>query len=156
MKIVSVNKKVGRNFQLSDKLEAGIVLNGSEIKSVRAKKIHIDDAYAKFLMSPKQKPELWLVNAHIAKYPRSIGQEFKPDRSRKLLIKSSEIKSLVGTLQTGKTLIPTKVYLKNNLCKVELAIARALKKYDKRELIKKRESQRRLRRLLGQKQEASQ
>lgn len=152
MKVVAQNKKFKYDYQLSDKLEAGIVLKGSEIKQVRAKKISINDAYAKLLMSPKKKPELWLINAHISRYPNSADRDLDPERSRKLLIKSSQLKSLIGKLTSGKSLIPTKVYLKNNLCKVELGLAIGLKKYDKREKIKKRESERRLQKLTRQTQ----
>jgi SsrA-binding protein len=152
MKIVAINKKLGSAYQLSDKLEAGIVLSGSEIKSIRAKRISINDAYAKILLGKHQKPELYLVNAHIPRYKGSIEKSWDPERSRKLLVKSQELKSLIGKLQSGKNLIPTKVYLKNNLCKVELALATARKLYDKREIIKKRETERRLRQLTRQKQ----
>ena len=155
MKIVAFNKKLHTNYQLSEKLEAGIVLCGSEIKSIRAKKININDAYAKLLLDKNKKPGLWLVNAHISKYKDSIEKNLDPERSRKLLVKSSQIKSLIGKLQSGKSLVPTKVYLKNNLCKVELALSVALKKYDKREIIKKRESQRRLSQLTRQRIKAN-
>ena len=154
MKVLVFNKKLYTNYQLSEKLEAGIVLQGSEIKSARAKKININDAYAKLLMNNNKRPELWLINAHISKYKGSIDKNFDPDRSRKLLVKSSQLRTLIGKLQSGKSLVPTKVYLKNNLCKVELALSVALKKYDKREIIKKRESDRRLRQLVRQKQKS--
>jgi len=154
MKIVALNKKLRLACRLSDKLEAGIVLKGSEIKSIRAKKININDAYAKLLMGPKKKPELWLINAHISRYPNSTDRNLDPERSRKLLVKSRELKSLIGKLQAGKSLIPTRVYLKNNLCKVELGLAVGLKKYDKREKIKKRESLTRLQKLTRQKLKA--
>jgi len=129
-----LNRKARFNYEISDKLEAGIVLVGSEVKSIRAGKANIKDSYAII-----KNNECWLINMYIANYQNS---QFKPDetRSRKLLLKKSQIKKLDYLIKAeGYTLVPLKLYFKNNKVKIELGIAKGKKLYDKRETIKQRD-----------------
>lgn len=131
------NKKAYFNYNLGDRVEAGIVLRGDEIKSIRAGKVSLVGSYGRILMDKNNNPELWLVGAHI---PSSLGD---PTRSRKLLVHRHEISKLVGqTAQKGLTLVATKIYLKKGRAKVEIAASRGRKTHDKRELLKKRDLER--------------
>jgi len=139
MKIVTTNKKAKYEYFLLDKFEAGIVLLGTEIKSVRANKVNIVDSYGRI-----KDEEIFLVNMHISKYDH--GNLFNHDetRSRKLLLNKKEIKKIIKKVsQEGLTLVPTKVYLERGLCKVELALAKGKKNYDKRQSLKEKDSLRR-------------
>jgi SsrA-binding protein len=123
-----------------DTIEAGIVLSGSEVKSVKEGKIQLKGSYVSI-----QDNEAWLVNAHISPY--KPGVSFDPEQPRKLLLKKKEINYLIGkSKEKGLTLIPTEVYLKKNLVKVSVTVARGKKEFDKREIKKKRELERSLRR----------
>ncbi len=134
------NKKAFFDYNLSDKLEAGIVLIGDEIKAIRGGKMSLTGAFGKILYNKDQKPELFLVNAHID------TKQGDPTRSRKLLVHKNEIDKLVGqTQQKGLTIIPTRIYIKGGRAKVELQLGRGRQKRDKRELIKKRDIERDLR-----------
>jgi len=139
MKIITTNKKASHEYFLLDKFEAGIVLKGTEIKSVRANKVNIVDSYGRI-----KDEEIFLVNMHISKYDH--GNLFNHDetRSRKLLLNKKEIKKIIKKVsQEGLTLVPTKVYLERGLCKVELALAKGKKNYDKRQSLKEKDSLRR-------------
>jgi len=139
MKIITTNKKASHEYFLLDKFEAGIVLKGTEIKSVRANKVNILDSYGRI-----KDEEIFLVNMHISKYDH--GNLFNHDetRSRKLLLNKKEIKKIIKKVsQEGLTLVPTKVYLERGLCKVELALAKGKKNYDKRQSLKEKDSLRR-------------
>ncbi|MEW6567005.1 MAG: SsrA-binding protein SmpB [Chloroflexota bacterium] len=147
IKIVASNRKAAHDYFLSDRVEAGIVLQGSEIKSVRAGQISLREAYVR-----TDGREAWLVNAHIAPYDPASRLNHDPRRERKLLLHRREIARLhQGVQQRGFTLIPTKVYLSRGRAKVEVALAKGKKLYDKRREIAKREAERELRRALAHK-----
>jgi SsrA-binding protein len=133
------NRKAKRNYQILQTLEAGIVLTGNEIKSVRAARINFLDSYAKI-----ENDEVWLYNLHISPYNKGSYQEDKPDRKRKLLLKKHEIARLERQLQQhGFTLVPLRLYInEKGLAKVELSLAKGRKKYEKREKIKERDMKR--------------
>lgn len=151
MKILAKNKKANLRYQLRDKFEAGIVLSGAEVKSVKAKQINISDAYVKIFQNPKGKFEAWLLNAYITKFKNTAEKKYDPKRNRKLLLKKSEIKSLIGKSAQGFQIIPISLYLKKHLVKLEFATAKSKTKFDKRETIKKREIERRVAKLKKQK-----
>lgn len=146
IKVVASNKKAYHNYFISDPIEAGIALQGSEIKSIREGRISLGDAYVK-----PEKGELWLQNAHIARYQASSYMSHEPLRPRKLLLHRKEINNLAQKVaEKGLTLVATKVYLKEGKAKVEIALARGKKLYDKRETITRRETERELARALKQ------
>ena len=138
IKTVATNRKAYHNYHLGDSVEAGIVLTGSEIKSIRAGRVNLGDAYVR-----PEAGELWLVNAHIARYESSSYLSHKPTRPRKLLLHRKQIDSLTSKmLEKGLTLVPLKLYLKDSIAKVEVALAKGKKLYDKRESITRREVER--------------
>jgi SsrA-binding protein len=142
-KIVATNRKAKFEYFLFEKLEAGIALQGSEIKSIRAGQISLAEAYVQI-----NEHEAWLMEAHIAPYEQS-GKFFnhEPRRPRKLLLHSDEIRKLWEDVrQKGVTVVPTRVYLKNGRAKVEIAVAKGKKLYDKRQAIAKRDAERDIRR----------
>jgi SsrA-binding protein len=144
VKTVATNKKAFHNYFVGERLEAGIALTGSEIKSVREGRVSLVDAYVR-----PEKGELWLLNAHIARYDPSSYMGHDPTRPRKLLLHRKEINKLAGTAaEKGLTLVATRIYLKKGLAKVEVATAKGKKQYDKREVINRRESDRELARTL--------
>lgn len=127
-----------RNYQISDRLEAGVALLGCEVKSVRNGQISLKESFARM-----RNGEVWLMNAHIAPYPHGTPAGYQPTRNRKLLLRAKEIKSLIGKLQgQGLSLIPLNVHLKHNHIKIELGVGKGLKKYDKRAAIKQKEFKR--------------
>ena len=135
IKILSDNPFAGHQYHLSDRLEAGLVLTGTEVKSARDGKIQLRDAYGEVAAN-----EAWLVNAHIGQYSHGNIMNHEPVRRRKLLLHRSEIKKLLeSTREKGLTVVPTKLYLKNGRIKVELAIGRGKKLHDKREAARARE-----------------
>ena len=128
LKIICLNRKASFNFFFEDLLEAGIVLKGSEIKSVRNGKVNIADSYA-----IEKKGEIILINSHISSYKQASYSNHRPYDDRKLLLNKREINKLIGKMQReGFTIIPTKMYFKNGKAKIELAVAKGKKKYDKR------------------------
>ena len=138
IKIICQNKKARHNFSLEDFMEAGIVLKGTEVKSLRDGKANLVDSYAVLEGS-----EIWLLHFHIDPYAPASQFSHHPMRKRKLLLHKKEIAKLIGkTKEKGFTLVPTKVYFKDGKAKVELALARAKKLHDKRDSLKKREAQR--------------
>lgn len=144
MKIISRNKKASFNYYLTDTYDVGIVLQGTEIKSIRANKVSIADAYCII-----RNEELYIVNMHIAKYDH--GNIFNHDetRSRKLLMRKKQIIKLNNKIvQDELTLVPTKVYLEKGLCKLEIAIAKGKKNYDKRQSLKEKDDKRNIARNL--------
>ncbi len=144
IKVVAKNRKAGRDYFLLESFEAGLVLKGSEIKSVRAGQMSITEAYVRI-----DGNEAWLVDAHIAPYDQANIYNHDPRRTRKLLLHRNEIKKLWESVrQKGMTVIPTKVYLKDGLAKVEVALAKGKKQYDKRQVIAKRDVQRDIERQL--------
>ncbi len=140
IKTVATNRKAYHNYHISDPVEAGIALTGSEIKSVRQGRVSLGDAYVR-----PEKGELWLYNAHIARYEAGSYMNHEPTRPRKLLLHRKEITTLASQVaEKGLTLVVTKVYIKGHVAKVEIALARGKKQYDKREAIQRRETEREL------------
>jgi SsrA-binding protein len=138
IKTVTTNRKAYHNYHIQDGMEAGIVLTGTEIKSIRAGKVNLADAYVK-----PEKGELWLLNAHIARYDAASYLSHEPTRPRKLLLHRKEISILSSKLaEKGLTLVPTRIYLKDSRAKVEVALAKGKKLYDKREAITRRDVER--------------
>ncbi len=138
IKTVATNRKAYHNYHIEESVEAGIVLTGSEIKSIRAGMVNLGDAYVK-----PEGGELWLLNAHIARYEASSYLSHEPRRARKLLLHHKEINTLTNrVLEKGLTLVPLKLYIKGSIAKVEIALARGKKLYDKRETIIRRETER--------------
>jgi len=145
IKIISLNRKAKFNYQLMETLEAGLSLLGSEIKSARTGNAQLRDAFVEPINN-----ELWLQNAHIAPYKMSHSQNHDPMRPRKLLLHRREInKLIIKTREAGLTIIPTKMYLRHGRAKVEIAVARGKRQYDKRQSIAEREMKRSMRRQLG-------
>jgi len=138
IKTVATNRKAYHNFHIGDKIEAGIALTGSEIKSIRSGSVSLGDAYVR-----PEAGELWLLNTHIARYDASSYMSHEPMRPRKLLLHRKEINNLVSkVVEKGLTLVPTRLYIKNSIAKVEVALAKGKKIYDKRESIARREVER--------------
>ena len=128
LKMICFNRKASFNFFFEDLFEAGIVLKGSEIKSIRNGKVNIADSYA-----VEKNGEIVLINSHIASYKQASYSNHNPLDQRKLLLNKREINKLIGKMQReGFTLIPTKMYFKKGKAKIELAVAKGKKKFDKR------------------------
>ncbi|MCU7495799.1 MAG: SsrA-binding protein SmpB [Ignavibacteria bacterium] len=137
-KDVAVNRKARHEYAILQTYEAGIVLQGTEVKSIRQGKANLLDSYAVL-----KDGELWLVNSHISAYDQGSINNHDPLRQRKLLLNKSEIRKLIGKVkEKGLTLVPLRLYLKNGKVKLELALAKGKKVYDKREDIAKRDFQR--------------
>ena len=135
LKIISVNRKASFNYFFDEFLEAGLVLKGSEIKSLRVGKANISESYA-----VDDKGEIFLVNSHIHMYKESSYTNHEPKRNRKLLLNKREINKLIGRInREGYTLIPTKLYFKKGKAKIEIAVAKGKRQYDKRQVKKKRD-----------------
>jgi len=135
LKIICLNRKASFNYFFEDIYEAGIVLKGSEIKSVRNGKANISDAYA-----VEKDGEIFLINSHISSYKQASYSNHNPMDERKLLLNKKEINKLIGKMQReGFTLIPTKMYFKRGKAKIEIAVAKGKKQYDKREAIKRKD-----------------
>ena len=140
MKVIVNNKKISHEYYILDTFECGIVLTGTEIKSIRLGKVAINDAYARI-----KGFELFVVNMHVSKYSHGNIFNHEEKRDRKLLMEKHDIIRLSLKLkQEGLTLVPTKVYLKENLCKIKLALCKGKKVYDKRETAKEEDSKKRL------------
>ena len=135
LKIICLNRKASFNYFFEDLLEAGIVLKGSEIKSIREGKINIADSYA-----VEKNGELILINSHIASYKQASYSNHNPTDERKLLLNKREINKLIGKIQRdGLTIVPTKMYFKKGKAKIELAVAKGKKLHDKRATKKDRD-----------------
>lgn len=142
IKVVATNRKARHNFFLLDLYEAGLVLQGTEIKSIRAGQVSLSEAYVRII-----EDEAWLIDAHIAPYDQASYFNHDPIRPRKLLLHRSEIHRLNREVtQKGMTIIPIRVYLKDGRAKVEIAVAKGKKLHDKRHTIAKRDAQRDLER----------
>ena len=143
-KTIAVNRKAYHDYEVLESLEAGIALMGSEIKSIRAGRVNIRDAYAK-----PEGGELWLVNAHIAAYEAASRFGHEPNRPRKLLLHRRQINELAGMVtQKGLTLVPLKLYIKRGVAKLDLGVARGKRLHDKREAIARRDTEREIGRAL--------
>ena len=138
LKIICLNRKARFNYFFNEVLEAGIVLKGSEVKSIRKGKVNISDSYA-----IDKAGEIILINTHISSYKESSYYDHQPTNDRKLLLNKREINKLIGRInREGFTLIPTKIYFKKGKAKIEIAVAKGKKHYDKRYDKKKRDWQR--------------
>lgn len=138
IKVISQNRKAKFNYELFDKFEAGIELKGSEIKSVRARQVSLSEAYVR-----TNGRQAWLVGAHIAPYDQANLFNHEPERDRRLLLHKREIESLWdGVRLKGLTIVPTMMYLRGGIAKVEIALAKGKRQYDKRQAIKKRDMSR--------------
>lgn len=146
MKIYASNPRAGFDYKVLEKLEAGLVLRGHEVKAIKKGSVSIKGAYVKILNS-----EAWLVGATVSPYqPGNLPEDYDPQRSRKLLLKAKELKYLIGkSEEAGIALVPVKIYDSHGLVKLEIGVARGKKKYDKREVIKKRETERDIARRTG-------
>lgn len=132
---VATNRQARHRFELLDSVECGIVLTGTEVKSLRTGGAQMKDAYALV-----RDGEVWLLHLHIPPYPPAYHGNHPPERDRKLLLHRREIDRLVGRArERGLTLVPTRIYFRDNRAKVELALAQGKDRFDKREAIKKRE-----------------
>lgn len=135
---IAVNKKARHQYELTEFLEAGIVLTGPEVKSIRAGKVNFMDSYVDF-----RRGEAFVVSLHIAPYSNAGSTLQEPDRARKLLLHAREIAKLGGlTAQKGLTVVPVRIYLKRGKIKIEIALGRGKKLYDHREALKKRANER--------------
>lgn len=144
VRVVAQNRKALHDYHIEETVEAGIVLTGTEVKSVRAGRVSLADSYALI-----RGGEVYLVNMHIAPYEHGNRWNHDPTRERKLLLHKGEIAYLAGKVrQRGYTLIPLRVYLRGDWVKVELALARGKRQYDKRRDIAEREAERRIQRAL--------
>ncbi|SVC44371.1 uncharacterized protein METZ01_LOCUS297225 [marine metagenome] len=135
LKIICLNRKASFNYFFENLIEAGIVLKGSEIKSIRDGKVNIANSYA-----VEKKGEIILVNSHIASYKQASYSDHNPLAERKLLLNKKEVNKLIGKMERdGFTLVPTKMYFKKGKAKIEIAVAKGKKQYDKRETKKNRD-----------------
>jgi len=138
IKTVATNRKAYHNYHIGESVEAGIALTGTEIKSIRNGRVSLGDAYVR-----PEAGELWLLNAHIARYEAGSYLSHEPTRPRKLLLHRKQINSLSSQVsEKGITLVPVKLYIKDSLAKVQVALAKGKKLYDKREAITRREIER--------------
>ncbi|GBD36766.1 SsrA-binding protein [bacterium HR36] len=144
---IAHNRRALHDFEILDRLECGIVLTGTEVKSLRENRVSLEQAYAKI-----KEGEVWLLNCDIPEYSAAAYGNHEPKRPRKLLLHRREIARLAGKAsQKGCTLIPLRMYFKNGWAKIELAVARGKKQYDKRQKIKEQEAQREIARALARK-----
>lgn len=143
-KLIADNRRARRDYELLDRVEAGVVLTGTEVKSARAGKVQLGQAYADI-----RGGEAWLVGASIAEYAQGGPFGHEPDRERKLLLHRGEIDSLYGKVrEKGLTLVPLRMYFKDGRVKVEIAVARGRERADKRRVIAERDAQRQIERAL--------
>ncbi len=147
IKVVAKNKRANFDYELLDRYEAGLVLTGTEIKSVRDNRVDLKRSY----VQPRA-GELWLVDAHIAEYKHGNRENHEPTRPRKLLLHRREIRKILDDMaQKSLTMVPVRLYLKDGLAKIEVALARGKKKFDKRADLAKRDANRQVERALRQK-----
>ena len=144
IKVVARNRKAKFEYELLDSYEAGIELRGTEIKSIRAGQVSLSEAYVR-----TNGRQAWLVGAHIAPYDQASAFNHDPERERRLLLHKKEIKTLFDNIRLkGLTVVPTRIYLKEGRAKVEIALAKGKRQYDKRQSIKKRDTDREINRAL--------
>lgn len=143
-KVVATNREAYHNFHILETHECGVALTGTEVKSAREGRCNLKDGYAQI-----RQHEAWLMNVHISPYTHGNRENHEPTRARKLLLHRAEIDKLAGKVQEkGLTLVPTRMYLKNGRLKIELAVAKGKKLYDKRETEKRREADREARAMI--------
>lgn len=146
MQVVARNRKAFHEYEILERYEAGIVLMGTEVKSIREGRINLKDSYAHIVEG-----EVWLENCHISPYSHGHIENHEPTRSRKLLLNRREINKLMGeTIKTGQTIVPLQVYFKNGRVKIEIALARGKKLYDKRETARRKTIEREIESALKQ------
>lgn len=152
MKILTINKKANFDYEILEKYEAGLVLFGHEVKSVKLGQANLKASYISFKLNSKGKNEAYLINCYIPLYkPAGIKDDYHPERPRKVLLKSKEIDNLtIKKQEKGLTVIPIKLYTKGSFIKLELAVVRGKKKYDKRDDLKRKDVDRQLRTLTKQ------
>jgi len=144
IKVIATNRKAYHNYTILDTFETGIALNGSERKSIRDNRVSLVQSYVK-----PENGELWLINAHIARYEAASYMSHEPTRTRKLLMHRRQIADLVARVaEKGLTLLPLRLYLKDSIAKLEIGLARGKKQHDKREAIMERETEREIGRQL--------
>jgi len=149
-KIVAQNKKASHDYFIEDTFEAGVVLTGTEIKSIRAGKVNLKDSFARITNG-----EAFIINMHISPFDHGNRFNHEPTRTRKLLLHKKEIDKLIGiTKEKGYSLVPLKLYLRNGFAKVIIAVAKGKKLYDKRDTIAKRDADRQIARALREKQKS--
>ncbi|HKZ43811.1 MAG TPA: SsrA-binding protein SmpB [Anaerolineales bacterium] len=148
IKVVATNRKARHEFFLLEELEAGISLKGSEIKSIRAGQVSLAEAYIRV-----DGKNAWLIDAHIAPYEQANRNNHDPKRQRRLLLHKKEIRKLWDAVRLkGVTIVPTRIYLKKGIAKVEIAIAKGKKLYDKRRVIALRETEREIERQINKRE----
>lgn len=148
IKVVAQNKRARHDYHIEETMEAGLVLTGTEIKSIRAGKVQLKDSFARI-----QQGEVFLHNMHISPYEQGNRYNHDPLRTRKLLLQRRQINKLIGlTKEKGYALVPLKLYLKNGFAKLDLALGKGKKLYDKRETLKKRDADREAQRALRERQ----
>ena len=144
-KVIAQNKKARHDYSISDVLECGLVLTGTEVKSLRAGRASLIDSFAMV-----NNGELWLMGVHIPEYTEGTWTNHTPRRDRKLLVHKNELNKLIGKLKdSGTTLVPLQLYFKDGKAKVEIAVAKGKKAHDKREAIKEREADREVSRVVS-------
>ncbi|WP_411333890.1 SsrA-binding protein SmpB [Metabacillus indicus] len=147
-KVVAQNKKANHDYAIEETYETGIVLQGTEIKAIRAGRVNLKDSFARV-----QQGEVFLHNMHISPYEQGNRYNHEPLRTRKLLLHKKEISKLIGlTKEEGYALVPLKVYLKNGFAKVLIGLGKGKRKYDKREDLKKKEAKREVERAFRERQ----
>lgn len=147
-KVIAQNKKAYHDYFIEETYEAGLVLQGTEIKSIRAGRVNLKDAFARV-----QNGEVWVHNMHISPYEQGNRFNHDPLRTRKLLLHNKEIAKLIGyTKETGYTLVPVKIYLKNGFAKMALGLGKGKKQYDKRHDLKEKEAKREIARVFRDRQ----
>ena len=135
-----LNKKALHNYEILEHLEAGVILSGSEVKSIRAGRIDMGESHVRILNG-----EVFLINVHIPRYNQTAETEYDATKSRKLLLHKAQINSLIGkTSGKSVTLVPVSIYEKNNRFKVEVGLAKSKKEFDKRRVVKERDNNRRV------------
>ncbi|KAA3662696.1 MAG: SsrA-binding protein SmpB [Calditrichaeota bacterium] len=145
-KIITVNRKARHDYEIIDTFEAGLVLLGTEVKSLRDGKANLKDSYARLYNG-----EMWLHGTHISVYSHGTYNNHDPERQRKLLLHKKELRKLIGRVEeAGLTLVPLKLYFKRGKAKVQIALARGKRQYDKRHDIAKRDAQREIARKMKQ------
>lgn len=148
IRVIARNKKARHDFNIEETYEAGIILKGTEIKSIREGKVNLKDSFALV-----EEGEVFLYNMHISPYSHGNRQNHKPERKRKLLLNSREIRSFIGkTTMKGYTLVPLSIYIKRNLAKIELALAKGKNIRDKRRDIAKKTAEREIERAFKDRQ----
>mgnify|MGYP001444932263 FL=1 len=144
VQVVATNRKAQHDYHIIETVEAGMVLTGSEIKSVRLGRITLGDAYVK-----SERGEMWLLNVHISRYDAASYMGHEPTRARKLLLHRKQIREITAKIkEKGYTLIPLRLYVKDSYAKLEIALAKGKKQYDKREAISDRDNKRHLDRVM--------